>query len=502
MKKLLTILFSLAATAAFAQFIAPGVQWQKSLNGSYTDILYDIQQTTDGGYIAAGSSESTVSFNTDYWVVKMNDTGAVQWQKRLGGTGSDEAFAIQQTQDGGYIIAGYTGSTDGDVTGNHGGRDYWIVKLNDTGAIQWQKALGGTKNEIANAIRQTADNGYIIAGESYSSDGNVTGHHASTGIYDSSDFWIVKLNDTGAIQWQESFGGTQSESAQSIQQTTDGGYVIAGYAQSVNGDVVGNHGANDYWLLKLDSAGVLQGQNTLGGTGDDQAYGVQQTADGGFIIAGTSSSNDGNVTNNHGGEDFWMVKLDGARMIQWQKALGGTNNESAYDVQQTKNGAYIVAGVAQTSTWTHTNTHSAWLVRLDSAGTLQWQDSLWNSGYEDARAIQQTTDGGFIMGGSTGVSGPHVGNYWIVKLATDPTAVSTPTAAESFSLFPNPATTEVHIQTSEAIRSVLLTDISGKEVFRGGNTTVIPTATLANGMYLVRVLTANGVTTQKLSVQR
>ena len=292
------------------------IQWQKSLGGTGYDEATSTQQTNDGGYIVAGeslSNDGDVTGNhgwLDYWIVKLAATGAIQWQKSLGGTGYDEANSIQQTNDGGYIVAGRSESNGGDVTGNHGTSDSWIVKLDATGSIQWQKSLGGINGDVAKSIQQTNDGGYIVAGESDSNDGNVTGNHGN------GDSWIVKLAATGSIQWQKTLGGTEEDYAYSIQQTNDGGYIVAGASYSNDGDVTGNHGDYDSWIVKLDVAGAIQWQKSLGGTNPDVAHSIQQTNDGGYIVAGYSESNDGDVTGNHGNGDYWIVKLGAATAIE------------------------------------------------------------------------------------------------------------------------------------------------------------------------------------------
>lgn len=305
-----TILFLLSIIIFSNLSIAqPVIEWQNSLGGTGDDNAYSIQQTTDGGYIIAGYSDSNDGDVTgnhggrDYWVVKIDILGNLDWQKSLGGTGDDNALSIQQTTDGGYIVAGGSGGNDGDVTGNHGLADYWVVKLNNVGVIDWQKSLGGTNWDYVYSIQQTTDGGYIVAGWSSSINGDVTGNHGN------GDFWVVKLNSQGSINWQKSFGGTGIDFGNSIQQTTDGGYIVAGVSESNNGDVTGNHGLADYWVVKLDSVGVIDWQKCLGGTGDDNALTIQQTTDGGFVVVGYSESNDGDVTGNHGNSDYWVVKL-------------------------------------------------------------------------------------------------------------------------------------------------------------------------------------------------
>ena len=398
------------------------IWWVKCLGGTRIDWADCIQQTADGGFIVAGhttSNDGNVSGNhgdTDYWVVKLNpDT-------RTGSTffsGNDRATSIQQTSDGGYIVAGSTNSKDGNVTGNHGGMDYWVVKITATGIVNWQMCLGGSNDDRATSIQQTADGGYIVAGQSYSRDGNVTGNHGSM------DYWVVKLDSSGSLLWQKCVGGSRDDAVYCVQQTADGGYILAGTTLSNNGDVNGNHGSMDYWIVKLDGAGNLLWQQCLGGSQDDAANSVQQTADGGYVVAGYSVSNDGNVYGNHGGLDYWIVKLDGAGTLLWQQCLGGSSYDMAYDIQQTADGGYVVAGYSLSNDGNVTGNHGIidyWIVKLDSAGTILWQKCLGGSQDDVAYSIQQTTDGGYIVAGYTysidgNVAGNH-GNqdYWIVKL--------------------------------------------------------------------------------------
>jgi len=190
--------------------------------------------------------ERAVNATKDNWLFanKNEPLPKISFTTCLGGSDKDIAQSIRQTTDGGYIVAGYTYSNDGDVSGNHGGADYWIVKLNKAGNIQWQKCLGGSDDEYAQSIQQTSDGGYIVAGQTDS--GDVFGN---LGFEDS---WIVKLNNNGELQWQKYLGGSRDDSAESIQQTKDGGYIVAGQSNSNNGDVSGNHGEADVWIVKLD----------------------------------------------------------------------------------------------------------------------------------------------------------------------------------------------------------------------------------------------------------
>ena len=467
MQRKIYLLMTVLLYSAHVWGQAPGIQWKKCFGGSSSEQANSIQQTTDGGYVFAGytwSNDSDVSGNhgnSDYWVVKMDSIGNITWQKCLGGSGKDEANSIQQTSDGGYIVAGWSESSDGDVTGHHGtswadywvvkldsagtiiwekslggnseekalsiqqttdggyivagfntGANYWVVKLDSAGIITWQNSLGGGNSEFAYAVQQTSDGGYIVTGYSESNDGNVSGNH---GYY---DYWIVKLDTSGTIVWQKCLGGTDYDLAKAMNITFDGGCVVAGLTNSNNGDVSGNHGANDYWVVKLDSTGSITRKKCLGGSDADKASSIQQTTDGGYIVAGWGGSSDGDVIGNHGNYDYWVVKLDTAWTITWQKCLGGTNLDQAYSIQQTTDGGYIIAGLSLSNDGDVSGNHGSgdcWIVKLDSEGVLTQSTTLF---------------------------------YQF-----------------QFSIFPNPTTSHFAITSPSIIDELTITDVMGRTIY-------------------------------------
>uniref|UniRef100_UPI0040497737 hypothetical protein n=1 Tax=Gelidibacter sp. TaxID=2018083 RepID=UPI0040497737 len=425
MKKLLLIIIGFTASNLFSQ--TPVIEWQKNIGGSSNDFSRSVKQTSDGGFILAGSSASINGDLTnnnggeDFWIVKLNSLGNIQWQKSIGGSATDIAYSISQTTDGGYIVCGMTGSNSGNVTGNHGMSDGWVVKLNSIGNIQWQKALGGTQQESLHSIQQTSDGGYITAGFSQSSNGDVSNNNGST------DYWIVKLNSSGNILWEKSIGGSGSDTAYSISQTTDDGYIVTGSSNSNDGDVIGNHGFSDSWTIKLDSSGTVQWKKSFGGTGVDIGNSIQQTIDGGYVLAGVSTSNDGDVSGNHGNGDFLIIKLDSTGNIQWQKSLGGTSSETARSIYQTEDTGYLIGGEASSNNGDvsggHGNNNDYWVVKLDNGGNIQWQKCLGGTGSDRGMAIDVTTDGkAIITGYSQSSDGDLTGNYgvsdwWTVKLS-------------------------------------------------------------------------------------
>src|SRR5690606_5534575 len=252
----------------------------------------------------------------------------IEWEKAFGGSSSELAHSIQRTTDGGYIFLGNSSSNDGDVSGNHGDDDYWLVKLNEAGNLEWQKSLGGSGRDYGRRVQQTLDGGYIVSGYTDSNDGDVWGNHGDD------DFWIVKLGASGSIHWVRTAGGSGADSATDVYQTQDGGYMIAGNSNSNDGDVSGNHGSTDFWIVKMNAAGTIEAQNSYGGSGVEYAQDIQPTSDGGYIIAGMSDSNDGDVTGHQGEGDFWIVKISLTGNIIWQKTLGGSGEDFAHSIKQ------------------------------------------------------------------------------------------------------------------------------------------------------------------------
>ena len=475
------------------------IDWQKALGGTGDDRAQSFRPTPDGGYILAGYTLSTDGDLTgnygggNVWVVKLDATGAIVWQKTMGGTSYDYANSIQLTPDGGYILACAGYSINGDVTGNHGGFDYWVVKLDATGAIVWQKALGGTDDDLVKSIQLTPDGGYIVAGSTYSTDGDVTGNHGY------GDAWVVKLSGMGVLVWQKTLGGTAYDNAYSIQPSPDSGYIVACETSSINGDVTGKHGGMgdaDAWVVKLSNVGTIEWQKALGGTGKDYAYSIQPTTDGGYIMAGFTDSTDGDVTGNHGGRDAWIVKLDATGNIVWQKTLGGTNDDSANSIQLNPDGGYIMIGNADSKNGDLTGNHGitdAWIVKLTPTGTIVWQKNIGGSDIDNILSIQFTTDGGYIVAGYTSSNDGYViGNHggsdaWVVKLGPDPLATAT-FATQELKLYPNPAKSILQLQTATnaSLDKITITDLTGKVIItQTTNTAQINIEPLASGMYIL-----------------
>ena len=306
---------------------SPDMEWNKTFGGSAGEWAYSVQQTTDGGYIIVGITNSYGAGYNDVWLIKTDSGGNEQWSKTFGGYGVDGAYSVQQTTDGGYIIAGVTNSS------GRGYYDTWLIKTDSSGDEQWNKTFGGSGADSANSVQQTTDGGYIITGETQSS-----------GARFGNDVWLIKTSSGGDEQWNKTFGGSLWDKANSVQQTTDGGYIIAGHYDSADYEA---------WLIKTNSSGDEQWNKTFGGFGWDWAYSVQQTIDGGYIIAGHSS---GTV-----GYDAWLIKTDSDGNEQWNKTFGGSGLDFLYSVQQTTDGGYITTG--STSSF-GSGSSDIWLIKI------------------------------------------------------------------------------------------------------------------------------------------
>jgi hypothetical protein len=448
MKRLLLVLTSLSFFhIALAQ--APSIQWQKSFGGLGYEEASTIEKTIDNGFIIAGSTYSnsgdvtTNQGQADYWVVKIDQNGIIQWQKTFGGTNDDIATSVKQTLDGGYIISGYTLSNNGDVTNNHGSRDGWILKLSYNGSLEWQKTFGGTGIDSVKEILQNTDSTYIICGWTDSNNGDVT---TNQGL---SDLWIMKLSNTGNIIWQKTLGGNGSDYARSIQKTIDGGYIIAGASNSTNGNVTGNHGDADFWVVKLSSIGNIEWQKSYGGTNGDRANSIKQTSEGGYIVVGQTSSSNGDVTSFQGLVDAWVLKISNLGTIEWQKTIGTSAIEYAQDVQLTNDGKYIIAGASQSNS---NNAGEYSIIKITSTGNIEWQGSYNGPDDDLANSIKQTIDGGFIIAGRSKF---NIGNnsdydFWIVKLFPE---VLNITSFENniINIYPNPANSSITINIKNNI---------------------------------------------------
>ncbi|WP_294299377.1 T9SS type A sorting domain-containing protein [uncultured Chryseobacterium sp.] len=496
---------------------SPSIQWQKSLGGSLSETAKSIRQTQDGGFIIAGSTISNDGDVTglhgtslDCWIVKLDNSGTIQWQKTYGGTGNDAANDIQQTADGGYIFVGYSSFANGDVTLNKGSSDYWVVKLNAVGNIQWQKSFGGINIDEATSVQQTSEGGYIVAGQSSSNDlyADVTGNHGFN------DYWVVKLNSSGNLQWQKSFGGSAQDYAGTIKQTLDNGYIMVGSTTSNNGDVSQNYGNWDYWVIKIDASGNLMWEKSLGGSGLEQAFDVVQNQDGDYVVAGFAVMPNTQTPDAPGSRDFWIVKLSSSGNVIWGKNFGGSSADGAGSINLTSDGGYIVGGYTQSADGNVTQNFGNtdyWIVKLDSAGNLQWQKSLGGSNVDQLYAVQQISDNGYIMVGYTMSSNVNItmnhgaSDIWVVKLGST-LGIKENKSISKPSFYPNPAKDLVSVEKLPKESTISITDLSGRKLFSNkyiDEKATVNLSDLINGVYLIKAETVGTIIlSEKLIIKK
>ncbi len=434
---------------AFAQ--APAIEWQNVIGGNQREELAAAMQTPDGGYILGGSSISGISYNKteanvgasgkeDYWIVKLNSAGSIEWQNTIGGNDEDVLTSLDCTADGGYIIGGYSYSEiSGDKTmGIYGpdneDPDYWILKLDMLGNIEWQRAYGGKRTDRLFSLEQTSDGGYILGGNSNSFSNEIKSEDPIGDLF-FTDYWVIKTDANGDIEWENTIGGDTDENLTCIHQTMEGGYILIGDSGSgISGDKSEYSSSfKDYWIVKLSPLGTIEWENTIGGPSIEYSGAIIQTSEGGYLFAGESNSDiGGDKTENSNLMDYWIVKLNAAGLIEWQNTIGGFENDIPNDVIETADG-YVVcgrsmSGISFDKTEPQVGLDDYWIVKIDFAGNIAWQKTIGGVLSDMPFIILQSDDGGYLVGGTSDspVSGdktePRHGtfsDFWIVKIASD-----------------------------------------------------------------------------------
>lgn len=505
MKQLL--LFSALYFASFSlNAQAPSIIWENSIGGTTDDYGYFIETTSDGGFIALGSTTSpngdlTFNFGSyDVLLSKLDNAGNLIWVKNLGGTDLEEGYSVHQTIDGGYFITGYTRSTDVNIAINYGLKDIWVIKTNSLGTIQWEKTYGGSNDERAYYSSQTSDGGFIMSGYTQSADNDVTFNNGNA------DVWIVKIDSSGTLQWQKSLGGTGSDFGYHISETPDGGYIVTANTDSNDGDVSGYHGGgSDTWIVKINAIGTIQWQNCYGGSLLEYSTAAYPTPDGGYIFSAYTESNDGDVSGNHGAYDCWVVKLNATGSIQWQKCLGGSGVDADYSFRNTLDGKYMMAGYTYSNdgdvSGIHVGDADYWVVKMDTSANIEWQKCLGGNVDDQAFYITQGADSSFVVIGlsnsTDGDISANGGTYdcWVVKLEPSmATAINKPAfpvlPATEIIVYPNPSKGEFNFKNLPLNSHIEIYDISGKCILKvkvEHYSEKIDIADKAKGLYFYRV---------------
>jgi hypothetical protein len=445
MKRIASALFFLSFLAAFGQQTTPPpITWQHSYGGVGMDVLYAIHTIPGGGYLLGGESSSPPSGTkssahhglSDFWIIRVDAEGNKLWDKSFGGTGNDILTSIVAGGDGGFLLGGHSnsGSNGNKTAPARGGIDFWVVRIDHNGEKLWDRTYGGTENDYLFTMIPISDGGFLLGG--YSASGANINKTSSN--FGQGDFWIVRIDAAGEKLWDRSFGGSGDEWLYSLQETSDGGFILGGSSSSPpsGNKAAPHHGGSDFWIVRIESNGTRLWDRSYGGSEDDadEHLVVRQTSDGGYIIAGDSLSDiSGNKTSpNIGDSDIWVIRLGQEANLLWQRTFGGTSYEFLTSLQETGDGGFILAGGSESRAG---GTKTAplygieidfYLVRIDSAGNMVWDASYGGAAADGFRHViaQPTSDGGFIVGGdsNSGASeiktSPGLGSrhFWVLKL--------------------------------------------------------------------------------------
>jgi hypothetical protein len=459
----------------------PGTLWMRTYGGSGDDCGYSVQQTTDGGYIVAGTTESFGAGSADYYLVRTDSLGDTLWTHTYGGGGFDEARSVQQTDDGGFIVAGRTYSLGA------GNRDYYLVKTNSLGDTLWTRTYGGSNDDWASSVQQTDDGGYVVSGTTSS-------FGAGQG-----DIYLIKTDAQGDTLWTKTIGGGSTDEGYEIRQLSDGGYVVAGTTRSYG---AGNW---DYYLVKTDADGGVVWTRTFGGGAGDGGRSVEQTSDGGFIFAGWSCSFSGYY-------DAYLVKTDANGITDWDRTYGGWDIDQSEWARQTLDGGFL--GVGGTTTF-GAGDWDVYLVRTDSLGNALWTTTYGGAGMDRGWCLARCSDGGHIIAGETGSFGAGGSDLYLIRLTPEQTTVhhqdSGPLPKELVLCqnYPNPfnSSTTIAFDLPKAGHiSLRVYDLLGREVAllkdgfveAGTHRVTFDGSGLASGIYFARLEAWKCVQTKKL----
>jgi len=426
----------------------PAIEWQLGFGGTNSDVLTALQQTSDGGYIFGGYSFSPANGNktssnygdSDFWIVRLDANTNTLWQRSFGGELPDRLSALQQTSDGGYVLGGYSSSppSGNKTSANHGGWDYWLIRLDANGDKVWEQSFGGSGNDELFSVRETSGGGFILGGRSSSP---VSGTKTSTN-WGGNDYWAVRVDRNGVQIWDRSYGGSAEDVLKSVRETADGGFVLGGYSASAPGEGKTSprvSRAQDAWLVRVDAAGNRLWDRSYGYAYafDTGIVSLDQTRDGGFILAGTYGDSLGYYA-------FMAVRTDAAGFGLWTNAYWSSAFDYCYTTEALGDGGYMLGGLGS-------GVYRA--LRVHENGIALWQQSYvgyGGLGLDELWSLQQTYDGGFILGGrsSSGIGGSKtvptfgVSDYWNIKLAPEgprleiSTNQINPEATFRFTLFP------------------------------------------------------------------
>jgi hypothetical protein len=529
-------LLFLVLLSTFQVLHSQDILWEKSYGGKHAEYLFDVIPTPDYGFLLAGSSLSKKTGNKtednrgdlDYWVWKMDEKGDFDWQKSLGGSGQDLLKQVVLTNEGGFLLAGFSTSNEGldKKEDSRGQSDFWILKLNAKGGEEWQKTIGGSGQDDLTTVVRTRDGGFVVGGSSASTiSGEKTVPH-----YGGLDYWVMKLDKDGKLVWQQSFGGKYNDELRSISITEDGGFLLGGSSNSPeSGNKTQKHlGESDYWIIKLDKDGNEQWQKTIGNTGDDQLYIVYTTKDGHYLLGGNSNSEPGNDkrSSNESGTDFWLVKLDkDNKDILWQETYNIGKVDILTSLVENDDRTILLGGYAQGSRLRGNDkatslrgndkmvkgTADYVAIKIDEKGEEKWRKDVGSDGEDILKKVVETRDGGYLMAGTSSGAISNDRNtskggndFWVVKLKDKDKKQE---AREKIEAIPNPAGdyTNVIVGYEFEKGTATLVDLAGhilQQFSITERTIPIDLQGLPEGIYVVNIKTDKGNDGVKVIKQR
>lgn len=397
------------------------IEYVKTFGGSNEDDAVSIVQDIDGAYLILGTTYSNdgditdkTTTDADFWLLKLSPEGQIIWSKTYGGSLDDKATRITKTNDGGYLLTGYTMSSDGDVSDNEGFHDYWVAKINKDGIIQWNKNFGYLGSDQSFDAFQTRDGGYFLTGFlDVTASGGLGNDIASTigdeesrsgNIHGVGEYWGIKLNANGDKEWRRYFGGTNNDRSYDALETADGGFLMVGSSESDDYDIIDSKGSYDFWAVRLNSEGDKLWTKSFGGSEIDIGFAVTHSGDGNYILAGDSRSIDKDVTNPLGNADTWIVKFNDSGDLIWQKTYGGSQFESGRSIYPMQNGNYLVSGSTRSNDGNVTENkgqNDAWVIIINEQGNLEFQISSGGSNLDFANHASEMVDGKIVAVGNT-----------------------------------------------------------------------------------------------------
>ncbi len=416
------------------------IAWLTTIGGSGEDAGNDMVATPDGGFLIVGTTNSIdgditdkTTTDNDIWVIKVDSNGALVWNKTYGSSSRDDGYGIVASNDGNYVISGYVAGGDKDVDEFSGFHDYWIFKITPSGTMLWNKSFGFPGGDQAKSIINTNDGGYVVTGyfdvtasegEGNDATSNTTSHdtndtRSSNGaLHGIGEYWAIKLDTDGNKVWRRYFGGTNDDRSFDIVQTQDNGFLIVGASESADFDVTDNKGGHDFWVVKVNAAGDKIWTKSYGGIEIDNGYAITATQDGNYLFVGDTRSFDGDITNPLGNADSWAIKISPTGDLIWQKTNGGTAFESARGVTNFNNGTYLVSGSTRSADGDvslNNGQNDAWVYLLDENGTLLFEKTIGGSGLDFGIATVKSSDNAIIMVGNTESNDGDINNNAGIK---------------------------------------------------------------------------------------